>query len=79
MATKPLQSITFPGLPDTYTVPQVDATLTTSGAAADAKIVGDDISDLNERIDDLGNLEVYVEGTSLVINTILVNGNEVEY
>ena len=53
MATKPLKSIKFPGLSDTYTVPQVDATLTTSGAAADAKIVGDDLSDLNERLEDL--------------------------
>lgn len=48
MANKPLQSITFPGLPDTYTVPQVDATLTASGAAADAKIVG-------ERLDEIGS------------------------
>ena len=53
MATKPLQSITFPGLPDTYTVPQVDATLTTSGAAADAKIVGDELSEVNERLETL--------------------------
>ena len=41
MANIPLQSIKFPGLSNTYTSPQVDATLTTTGAAADAKAVGD--------------------------------------
>ena len=43
MANKPLKSIKFPGLADTYTVPQVDETLTVEGAAADAKTVGDAI------------------------------------
>ena len=46
MANKPLKSIKFPGLNDTYTVPEVDATLATTGAAADAKKVGDEISDI---------------------------------
>lgn len=44
MANKPLKSIKFPGLSDTYTVPQVDDTLLVSGAAADAKKTGDEIS-----------------------------------
>ena len=48
MANKPLKSIKFPGLNDTYTVPEVDATLATTGAAADAKKVGDEINDLKE-------------------------------
>ena len=47
MATKPLKSIKFPGLPDTYTIPQVDSTLSQSGQAADAKAVGDEIEDLD--------------------------------
>lgn len=46
MANKPLKSIQFPGLSDTYTIPQVDATLTQTGQAADAKKTGDEISDL---------------------------------
>lgn len=50
MATKPLQSIKFPGLDDTYTVPAVDSTLGVSGAAADAKATGDELSELNERL-----------------------------
>lgn len=41
MANKPLQTLKFPDLPDTYTVPQVDDTLEVEGAAADAKKVGD--------------------------------------
>lgn len=48
MANKPLQSIKFPGLSDTYTVPQVDNTLTATGAAADAKKVGDEITNLKD-------------------------------
>jgi hypothetical protein len=51
MANKPLRSIKFPNLPDTYTVPEVDATLTTQGAAADAKAVGDALSDLSVETD----------------------------
>lgn len=41
MANKPLKSIKFPGLSDTYTVPQIDNTLATAGKAADAKAAGD--------------------------------------
>lgn len=48
MANKPLKSITFPGLPDTYTVPQVDSTLTQAGQVADAKKVGDELSAVKE-------------------------------
>lgn len=44
MANKPLKSIKFPGLSDTYTVPEVDATLTGTGKAADAKKVGDEVT-----------------------------------
>ena len=50
MANIPLKTIKFPGLDDTYTVPQVDNTLSVTGAAADAKKTGDEISKLNERL-----------------------------
>lgn len=46
MAIKPLKSIKFPGLSDTYTIPQVDSTLTQSGQAADAKAVGDELTNV---------------------------------
>jgi hypothetical protein len=46
MANIPLQSISFPGLSDKYTTPTVDTTLTQTGAAADAKKTGDEISGL---------------------------------
>ena len=47
MATKPLKSITFPSLPDVYTIPQIDDTLLEQGKAADSKAVGDAIDDLD--------------------------------
>ena len=54
MATKPLKTIKFPGLEDTYTIPQVDATLTQTGQAADAKKTGDEINDLKADLSALG-------------------------
>ena len=43
MANIPLKTIKFPGLDGTYTVPQVDSTLSTSGQSADAKVTGDSL------------------------------------
>ena len=53
MANIPLKTIKFPGLDDTYTVPQVDDDLDTAGAAADAKATGDALTEINERLDSL--------------------------
>lgn len=50
MANKPLQSIKFPGLSDTYVVPQIDDTLSVEGRAADAKAVGDEINSVKEEL-----------------------------
>jgi hypothetical protein len=50
MANKPMKSITFPGLEDTYTFVQDDTTLSVSGAAADAKVTGDKISGLKSAL-----------------------------
>lgn len=46
MANKQLQSIKFPGLSDTYIVPQIDDTLSVKGRAADAKVTGKIRNDL---------------------------------
>ena len=54
MANIPLSSIKFPGLTDTYTVPEVDANLATSGAAADAKKVGDELANVKADLNHLG-------------------------
>ena len=51
MANKNLKSIKFPGLSDTYVVPQVDTTLTQTGRPADAKATGDAISALGDSVD----------------------------
>lgn len=53
MANKPLQSITFPELDNKYTVPVVDNTLTTTGAAADAKKTGDEITSIKEDLSEI--------------------------
>lgn len=52
MANVPIKSIKFPGLDDTYTFLQNDASLSQSGKAADAKKVGDEIGDLKSAITD---------------------------
>ena len=52
MAIKPLKSIKFPELSDTYIVPQVDPTLSQSGQAADAKVVGDKIGGIDSQLRD---------------------------
>lgn len=53
MANIPMKDIQFPGLDDTYTFAQVDATLTTQGKAADAKKTGDEISELKAELTDV--------------------------
>lgn len=45
MANKPIKSIKYPGLSNTYTFVQNDPTLTQSGQAADAKVTGEWIKD----------------------------------
>jgi hypothetical protein len=51
MANKPLHSITFPDLPDTYTIPQVTTDLTQANKAAEAKKVGDELDELKSAIE----------------------------
>lgn len=50
MANKPLRGINFPGLEDTYIVPEPDTSLSMSGSPADAKATGDAIAELNTKI-----------------------------
>ena len=57
----------------------VDKTLTIDGAAADAKAVGDELMAVKDDLENIETTEIYVQDTSLVINTNLVNGNEVSY
>ena len=55
MAKIPLKEIVFPGLDNTYTIPEIDSTLSTAGKAADAKETGDKISELKEDTTQLKN------------------------
>jgi len=59
MANIPLKTIKFPGLDDTYTVPQIDSSFTgVAGEAPDSKEVKDEISSLRE---DLNAVDERVE------------------
>lgn len=66
MATKILKGISFPGLKDTYIIPEaaieLDSTLTETGKAADAAAVGDAINSLDTTIavdeNSDGNIEI---------------------
>ena len=49
MANIPFKSITFPGLPNKYTVPEISSDLMTAGKAADAKATGDALSALEDQ------------------------------
>lgn len=50
MANIALKDLQFPGLNNVYKIPEVDNTLTISGAAADAKKTGDELSDLKQEL-----------------------------
>lgn len=41
--------------------------------------LGKEIRDIKEDLSQLEEYEIYVQGTSLIINTNLINGNEVSY
>ena len=51
MANTPLKSIQFPGLSNTYTIPQIDNTLSDANKAAGAKATGDAVSDLKSAVE----------------------------
>lgn len=71
MANKPLQSIKFPGLLDTYIVPQIDDTLSVKGRPADAAETGDKIAGIKE---DLNQIEsVTVEADEQTVTTDILN------
>ena len=80
MANKPLQSIKFPGLSDTYIVPQIDDTLSVEGRAADAASVG---TDINKRfalatgqavgIPKNSDLDDYVTAGNYRVNTVAIS------
>ena len=55
MANIPFKSITFPGLPNKYTVPEISNDLMTAGKAADAKATGDALSALEDLVDEETN------------------------
>ena len=64
MAEKQLKSIKFPGLNDVYTIPIVstDPTLTQDGDAADAKVVGEAISDIRADVDQKAQIQIITWG-----------------
>ena len=84
MANKNLKSIKFPGLSDTYVVPQIDTTLTQTGRPADAKATGDAISALGDSVDE--DIDALKEDLSFIdfenvnnINELAVNNKYYDY
>ena len=73
MANKPLKSIKFPGLSDTYTVPEIDSTLTEAGKAADAKKVGDAITDIKEDLKQSLYEKKEIKGSAIVLSDVPFN------
>lgn len=63
MANIPLKSIKFPGLADTYIVPQIDSTLAVTGKAADAKVTGDRIRETMLVASEVEDIRIGVDGT----------------
>ena len=74
---KPLKSLTFPGLDDVYTIPQVDETLTIPGAAADAEKVGIALDTIDSNMfGELERIEQYASGLrvgNLLDNSYFIN------
>jgi len=79
MANKPLKSIKFPGLADTYTVPEIASTLTEAGKAADAKKVGDELSDLKSAINVLEPTASASDVGKFLRAKTVTNGKVTEY
>ena len=80
MANKPLKYIKFPGLDDTYTVPQVDSTLAVQGAAADAKETGDRFTQTNDALLDLypydtatGAIASFSDGANVPVKDLTIS------
>lgn len=70
MANVTLKSVQLPGLSNTYVVPQVDNTLTQTGAAADAKKTGDEISDLKSDFNEIDNYIFEENPIPVLLNAI---------
>ena len=79
MANKPLQSIQFPGLPDTYTVPQMDSNFDgVSGKIPDSKKVHDEIDALKEDLSAINTATSDDVGKALKVKTV-TNGKVAEW
>lgn len=77
MANISLKDIQFPGLNNVYKVPEVDSTLTQSGAAADAKKTGDELSDLKQELSQLvDGEEILIPTPTMTMGTIDSNTGE---
>ena len=71
MANKPLQTIKFPGLTDTYTVPQVDSNFVgTAGQVPDSKKVHDEIDSLKEDLNAMNTASATDVGKALKAKTV---------
>lgn len=76
MANKPLQTIKFPGLTDTYTVPQVDSNFVgTAGQVPDSKKVHDEIDSLKEDLTSIKDFIITGNNSIQITKNALTQGN----
>ena len=80
MANKPLASIKFPDLPDTYSVPQIDDTFAVAGKVPDAKKTGNKFNAVNNSVSyTVTHTNLFNKATATVGKGLDNHGDVIDY